>query len=69
MTVIVREPTVAAFDFDGTLTRGESFFRFLRHVTPLPRFLSRGVARRPQSISRSRAMDGKRMRWPRIAGE
>ena len=28
MTVIVREPTVAAFDFDGTLTRGESFFRF-----------------------------------------
>lgn len=39
MTVFVREPTVAAFDFDGTLTRGESFFRFLRHVTPWPRFV------------------------------
>lgn len=38
MTVIVREPTVAAFDFDGTLTRGESFFRFLAFITPWHRF-------------------------------
>lgn len=34
MTVVVRNPTLAAFDFDGTLTRGESFLRFLLFVTP-----------------------------------
>lgn len=39
MSVIVREPTVVAFDFDGTLTRGESFFRFLAFVTPWYRFV------------------------------
>lgn len=39
MSVIVRQPTVAAFDFDGTLTRGESFFRFLAFVTPWYRFV------------------------------
>lgn len=39
MSVIVRQPTVAAFDFDGTLTRGESFFRFLAYATPVPRFV------------------------------
>ncbi|PQA52223.1 HAD-IB family hydrolase [Amnimonas aquatica] len=39
MSVIVRNPTIAAFDFDGTLTRGESFFRFLFFVTPWWRFL------------------------------
>lgn len=38
MTAIPRQPTLAAFDFDGTLTRGESFFRFLAFVTPAPRF-------------------------------
>lgn len=51
MTVIVREPTVAAFDFDGTLTRGESFFRFLRHVTPLPRFVGAFVLSAPTIAS------------------
>lgn len=39
MTVIVRQPTLAAFDFDGTLTRGESFFRFLAFATPWYRFI------------------------------
>lgn len=39
MSVIVRQPTVVAFDFDGTLTRGESFFRFLAFITPWPRFV------------------------------
>lgn len=39
MSVIVRQPTVVAFDFDGTLTHGESFFRFLAFVTPWPRFI------------------------------
>ena len=39
MTVIVRQPTLVAFDFDGTLTRGESFFRFLCFVTPWYRFI------------------------------
>lgn len=34
MTVIVRNPTLVAFDFDGTLTRGDSFMRFLMFVTP-----------------------------------
>lgn len=34
MTVIVRNPTLVAFDFDGTMTRGESFMRFLIFVTP-----------------------------------
>lgn len=29
MSVVVKQPTIAAFDFDGTLTRHESFFRFL----------------------------------------
>lgn len=38
MTVTARNPQIVAFDFDGTLTRGESFFRFLRFVTPWPRF-------------------------------
>jgi phosphatidylglycerophosphatase C len=39
VSVIVRQPTVVAFDFDGTLTRGESFFRFLAFATPWPRFI------------------------------
>lgn len=39
MTVLVKHPVVAAFDFDGTLTYGESFFRFLAFVTPLPKFV------------------------------
>lgn len=39
MSVIVRNPVIVAFDFDGTLTRGESFFRFLAHVTPWHRFI------------------------------
>ena len=39
MTVLVKHPLVAAFDFDGTLTHGESFFRFLAFVTPWPRFI------------------------------
>jgi phosphatidylglycerophosphatase C len=39
MTVLVRHPVVAAFDFDGTLTHGESFFRFLAFVTPWPKFV------------------------------
>lgn len=34
MTVIVRNPVIAAFDFDGTLVKGDSFFHFLRFVTP-----------------------------------
>ena len=38
MTVVVKHPNVAAFDFDGTLTHGESFFRFLAFVTPWPTF-------------------------------
>lgn len=38
MTVLVKHPMVAAFDFDGTLTHGESFFRFLAFVTPWPLF-------------------------------
>ncbi len=38
MSVIVRQPTLVAFDFDGTLTRGESFFRFLAFATPWYRF-------------------------------
>lgn len=38
MTVIVKQPTLVAFDFDGTLTRGESFFRWLWFVTPWWRF-------------------------------
>lgn len=38
MTVIVKKPTIVAFDFDGTLTRGESFFRWLWFVTPWWRF-------------------------------
>lgn len=38
MTVIVKQPTIVAFDFDGTLTRGESFFHFLWFVTPWWRF-------------------------------
>lgn len=38
MTVIVKQPTIVAFDFDGTLTRGESFFRWLWCVTPWWRF-------------------------------
>lgn len=38
MTVVVKHPNVAAFDFDGTLTHGESFFRFLAFVTPWPSF-------------------------------
>lgn len=28
------EPVLVAFDFDGTITRGESFFRFLWFITP-----------------------------------
>lgn len=36
---MVRQPTVVAFDFDGTLTHGESFFRFLAFVTPWYRFV------------------------------
>ncbi|MDP1539071.1 MAG: HAD-IB family hydrolase [Moraxellaceae bacterium] len=39
MTVIVKQPRVVAFDFDGTLTYGESFFRFLWFVTPAWRFV------------------------------
>ncbi len=39
MTVIVRKPRVVAFDFDGTLTYGESFFRFLWFATPAWRFV------------------------------
>ncbi len=39
MSVVVRQPTVVAFDFDGTLTRGESFFRFLAFITPWYRFV------------------------------
>jgi len=38
LTVIVKQPRVVAFDFDGTLTYGESFFRFLWFVTPIWRF-------------------------------
>lgn len=34
MSVIVRNPSLVAFDFDGTLTRGESFMRFLLFITP-----------------------------------
>lgn len=37
MTIVVRYPTLVAFDFDGTLTRGESFLRFLVFVTPWQR--------------------------------
>ena len=40
-----------SFDFDGTLTRGESFFRFLRHVTPLPRFVAAFVLSAPTLVS------------------
>lgn len=39
MSVIVRQPTLVAFDFDGTLTRGESFFRFLAFATSWYRFV------------------------------
>ncbi|MEO6698677.1 MAG: HAD family hydrolase, partial [Paraperlucidibaca sp.] len=39
MTVIVKQPTIVAFDFDGTLTRGESFFHWLWFVTPWWRFI------------------------------
>ncbi len=39
MTVIVKQPTIVAFDFDGTLTRGESFFRWLWFVTPWWKFI------------------------------
>lgn len=39
MTVIVKNPTIVAFDFDGTLTRGESFFHWLWFVTPWWKFI------------------------------
>jgi phosphatidylglycerophosphatase C len=39
MTVIVKNPTIVAFDFDGTMTRGESFFHWLWFVTPWWRFI------------------------------
>lgn len=35
---------IAAFDFDGTLTHGDTFFAFLRHVVGKPKF-NAGIAR------------------------
>ena len=40
MSALVARPTVAAFDFDGTLTRGDSLLPFLRRGLGWPRFLA-----------------------------
>lgn len=68
MTVFVRDPKVVAFDFDGTLTYGESFLRFLWFVTPWPRFLwiclrslpvmvAYGLGRLPNDRAKARILD------------